>query len=315
MKAVILDSATLGDDIDLSPIKSIAEVHEYRATRSFEVEERIKNADAVIVNKIKLGRDNLKDAKNLRLICVTATGYDNIDTAYCKERGIALYNVPKYSTDSVSQITVAMALTLVCRLDEYRQFVNSGEYSRSGIANKLTPVYHELSSMTWGVVGGGAIGSRVANIAEALGCRVLMCRRKQDEKYETCSIDDLCRRSDVISLHVPLTAETEHLINEQRISLMKKNAIIINMARGRVADEDALVRAVEAERIGGIGIDVYAEEPFDTKHPYARILGRPNVCLTPHMAWGSAEARARCVSVVAQNILSFCSGSSTNRIV
>ena len=315
MKTVILDSATLGDDIDLSPIKNIAEVHEYRATLPCEIKERIIDAEVVIVNKIKLGRHNLDDARSLRLICVTATGYDNIDTEYCKERGIALCNVPKYSTDSVAQITVAMALTLVCRLEEYRQYVNSGEYSRSGVANKLTPVYHELSSMTWGIVGGGAIGSRVAGIAEALGRKVIMCRRNKDEKYETCNIDDLCRRSDIISLHVPLTNETEHLINEQRISLMKKNAIVINVARGKVADEEALVRAIETGRIGGIGIDVFSKEPFEPDHPYERILGRPNVCLTPHMAWGSAEARARCVSVVAENILAFISKTNTNRIV
>ena len=315
MKTVILDSATLGDDIDLSPINNIADVCEYRSTLPCEVEERVRDAEVIIANKIKLGRHNLEGAKALRLICVTATGYDNVDTSYCLERGIALYNVPKYSTDSVSQITVAMALTLVCRLEEYRQYVNSGEYSLSGVANKLTPVYHELSSMTWGIVGGGAIGSRVAGIAEAFGCKVLVCRRQQDEKYETCDIDELCRRSDIISLHVPLTEQTENLINEQRISLMKKNAIVINVARGKVADEEALTRAIEEGRIGGLGIDVFSKEPFDTEHPYSRILGHPNVCLTPHMAWGSAEARARCVSVVAKNILSFYEGSDTNRIV
>ena len=315
MKAVILDSATLGDDIDLSPICRVATVREYRATLPTEVEDRIADAEVIIVNKIKLGEFNLENAKKLRLICVTATGYDNIDTAYCQKRGIALYNVPKYSTDSVSQITVAMALSLASKLKEYRDFVSSGEYSASGIANRLTPVYHELSAMTWGVVGGGAIGSRVASIAEALGCKVLMCRRQQDERYENCNIDDICRRSDIISIHVPLTEETEGLINEQRISTMKKNAIVINVARGRVVDEGALVKAIEEDRIGGIGIDVFSTEPFGTEHPYSKILDRPNVCLTPHMAWGSFESRARCVEIVAKNITSFESGCDTNRII
>ena len=315
MKAVILDSATLGDDIDLSPLSRVASVCEYRSTLPTEVEERIIDAEVVIVNKIKLGASNLENAKELRLICVTATGYDNIDTEYCQKRGIALYNVPKYSTDSVSQITVAMALTLASKLKEYTDFVSSGEYCTSGIANRLTPVYHELSSMTWGVVGGGAIGSRVASVAEALGCKVLMCRRRQDERYENCNIDDICRRSDIISLHVPLTEDTEGLINAQRISIMKKTAILINVARGKVTDEEALVKAIEEDRIGGIGIDVFSTEPFGTDHPYSRILNRPNVCLTPHMAWGSYESRARCVETIAKNITSFENGNPENRII
>ena len=315
VKIVILDSATLGNDIDPSPIYKCGKVSEYPSTLPNEVAERIGEAEVIVVNKIKLNASNLEGAKALRLICVTATGYDNIDTEYCAARGIALYNVPKYSTDSVSQVTVAMALSLVNRLKEYRDYVSSGQYSASGVANKLTPVYHELSSMTWGIVGGGAIGSRVAAVASALGCHVIVCRRSPDPIYETCDIDTLCQRADIISLHVPLTDETRGMISRARIEKMKKDAILINVARGAVTDEEALADAIEDGRLGGIGIDVFSEEPFGTSHPFSRIAHRHNVCLTPHMAWGSFEARTRCVEIIAKNIDAFFTGDSTNRII
>ena len=315
MKIVILDSATLGEDIDLSPIYAVGEVTEYKSTAVDKVEERLKDAEVVVVNKIKLGRHNLDSAGSLRLICVTATGYDNIDTEYCKSRGIALYNVPAYSTDSVAQLSVAMALSLACSLNDYTDFVNSGEYSASGVANRLVPVYHELSSMTWGVVGGGAIGSRVAEIATALGCRVIICRRKKDDRYENADIDTLCCEADIVSLHVPLTEETAGLISRERISKMKKGAILINVARGAVTDEEAVADAIENGHLGGIGVDVYSKEPFGKEHPYSRILGRKNVILTPHMAWGAYEARERCIKTIAENILSFIEQKNINRIV
>ncbi len=315
MKIVILDSATLGDDIDLSPIYAAGEVTERRATPADEVESAIKDAEIIVVNKIKLDRNNLARARSLRLICVSATGYDNIDTEYCKERGIALCNVPAYSTDSVAEVTAAMALSLVCRLSEYTAFVNSGEYTASGVANRLVPPYREISALTWGIVGGGAIGSRVAEIAVALGCRVLMCRQKKDERYENVDIDTLCRCSDIISLHVPLTDSTRGLISRERIDQMKDGAILINVARGAVTDEAALADGIMSGKLGGLGVDVYSAEPFGEGHPYSRLMGKSNVILTPHMAWGASEARARCVSIIAKNIAEFKKGGLLNRIV
>lgn len=315
LNIVILDSATLGSDIDLSPIYAKGQVTEYRSTPDTEVAERIKNTDVIVVNKIKLGEHNMKDADSLKLICVTATGYDNIDTAYCKSRGISLYNVPAYSTASVAQITMAMALSLVSHLSEYRDFVNSGEYSASGVANRLTPVYHELSSMTWGVVGGGSIGSEVAKIASAFGCKILICRRKPDKRYECCDMDTLCEKSDIISLHVPLSDETRGMISKERIEKMKNNAILINVARGAVVDEAAVAEAIECGKLGGIGIDVFSKEPFPEDHPYNRLLSKSNVILTPHMAWGSYEARNRCIEVIAKNISSFENNGITNKII
>jgi len=315
MKITVLDKSTLGEDIDLSPIYALGDVCEYDTTAPEDIANRIKDTDVVIINKIKLNESNLKYADNLKLICVAATGYDNIDTTYCNNAGIALYNVPGYSTDSVAQVTLSMVLSLVTHLKEYTAFAHSGEYTKSGIANKLTPVYHELSSLTWGVVGGGGIGTKVAKIAQAIGCKVLMCRRKQEGDFELADIDTICKECDVISLHVPLSDETRNLINADRIASMKKTAIVVNTARGAVADEKALAKAVKGGNIGGIGIDVYSAEPFGENHPYNEILGLDNVILTPHMAWGSFEARNRCVRIMAENIKRFYENDNTNRIV
>lgn len=315
MKIAVLDKSTLGADIDLSPIYALGEVTEFETTSPELVAERIADTEVVIINKIKLNESNLKNAEKLKVICIAATGYDNIDTDYCKIAGIAVCNVPGYSTDSVAQVTLSMALSLITHLKEYERFVNSGEYTKTGIANRLTPVYHELSTLTWGVVGGGGIGMKVAEIADAFGCKVMICRRKQEGRFPVVDIDTLCKESDIISLHIPLSDETRNLINADRIAEMKKNAIVINTARGAVADEKALANAVKEGKIGGLGVDVYSVEPFDKNHPYNEILGFDNVCLTPHMAWGSYEARNRCVKIIAENIESFFKNENKNRIV
>ena len=314
MKIVILDSGTLGADIDLSPIAVLGEVIEHKATPPEEVAAKLVCADVAVLNKVKLNKDNLSGAKNLKLICVAATGYDNIDVEFCREHGIALCNVPGYSTNNVAQLSVAMALSLVTHLDEFRSFVHSGEYSRSGSANRLEPIYHEIAGMTWGVVGGGGIGSKVAEIATALGCRVLLCRRKPETRYEAADIDRICRECDIISLHVPLSDETRGMISRKRIASMKDGVVIVNTARGAVCDEQAIADGVLSGKIGALGCDVYSKEPFGEDHPFSAIIDRSNVCLTPHMAWGSSEARNRCVRKMAENITEFYKGNIHNRI-
>ena len=314
MKIVVLDAATLGGDLDLSPLYALGEVVAYDGTPVAEIPARIADADITISNKLKLNRENLSGAKNLKLICVCATGVDCIDLDYCREAGIGLCNVPGYSTESVSQLTLTMALSLMGHLREYRRHVHSGAYSRGGVANCLTPVWHEIAGKTWGVIGGGNIGQRVAGLAEAFGCKVLMCRRKEDGRYENADVDTLCEKADIISVHVPLTDETRGMIGAEQIAKMKKNAIFINVARGLVADEEALTRAIEEDRIGGLGVDVFSVEPFGADHPYMRILGRDNVILTPHTAWGAAETRNRCLAIVADNIAAWQQGGKQNRV-
>lgn len=315
MKIAVLDAKTLGEDLDLSPLKSLGEVLEYPTTSPCQMSERLRDVTVAVVNKIKMNRATLNGADSLRLICVAATGFDNIDREYCSEKGIAVCNVPAYSTDSVAQLTVSMALSLVTHLTEYRGFVHSGKYSCSDAANRLTPVYHEIAGLTWGVVGGGGIGTRVAEVAKALGCRVLMCRRKPETRFQAADIDTLCEQSDIISLHVPLNDETRHLINAERLKKMKKTAVLINVARGAVTDEEAVAEAVESGELGALGVDVYSVEPFPRNHPFSRLLKRDNVLLTPHMAWGAFEARTRCLQVIAENIEAFLNGEKKNRIV
>jgi len=315
MKIVVLDKDTLGEDIDLTPFAAVGEVKVYENTAQEELVDHIDDAEVVILNKVKLSGDVLCRAKKLKLICVAATGYDNIDVRYCKENSIALCNVPGYSTDSVAQLTVAMVLSLATHLNEYRGYVHSGAYTESGVANLLTPAYHELSSMTWGVVGGGNIGMKVAEIAAAMGCRVMVFRRKEEGVFPVVDLDTLCKECDVISLHLPLNEQTRGIFSRERIESTKKGVIIVNTARGAVTDEQALADAVCSGHIGGLGADVYSKEPFGTEHPFYKLLGKANVCLTPHMAWGSVEARARCVNEMAENIRCFYMGETRNRIV
>ncbi len=315
MKIVMLDAGTLGADLSLSSVTSLGEVTVYTSTRPNQVVERLADAEVAVLNKIKMTREVLQNAPRLRLICVTATGYDNIDLDACRALGITLCNVPAYSTDSVAQVTLSMALSLVTHLPAYRAHVHGGRYMASGVANHLTPVYHELSSLTWGVVGSGHIGGQVARVAEAFGCRVLVCRRTTDPHYPTVDIDTLCREADIISVHLPLTEKTRGIISRERIASMKQGAIFINVARGAVTDEAALADAVESGHLGGLGVDVFTTEPFGADHPFARLLDRENVCLTPHMAWGSFEARGRCLAVVADNIRGFFAKNVQNKIV
>lgn len=313
MKIVLLDYGTLGPEIDLSPLRSAGDLIAYEMTAQEEIAERIQDADVVITNKLKLNRQCMTLAKHLKLLCVTATGYDNVDIPFCTEQGIAVCNVPGYSTDSVAQLTIAVVLALSTKLLTYRDHVHSGYYSRSGIPNILTPVWHELAGKTWGIVGCGNIGRKVADVAKALGCKVLVYRRKPDPDYENADLDALLQQSDVVSVHLPLNDETRGILSKEKIALMKKDAIFVNVARGAVADEAALAEAVVAGNLGGLGVDVFSVEPLPADHPYNRIMDRDNVIFTPHSAWGSKEARNRCIREVAENIRAFARGENHNR--
>ena len=313
MKIVILDGKTLGDDINLNIFNGDVEI--YGTTEPEDVEKRILDAEVVILNKIKLNESNLKNSKELKLICVAATGYDNIDTDYCRQRGIAVCNVKGYSTQSVAQLTVSMVLSLMMHQKEYCDFVTSGKYTKSGVANRLSPTYYEMAGKTWGIVGLGDIGKQVAKVAEAFGCRVLAFKRTPDENYNCVSLLRLIKESDIISVHLPASEETYGIISKDIIAKMKKNAIFVNVARGAVVDEEALCDAVLENKIAGIGVDVYSKEPFDENHCFNKIMDRSNVILTPHIAWGAYESRVRCLEEIKKNIESFFLGEKRNRIV
>ncbi len=314
MKIVILDRLTLGDDLDISSASQFGELIVYDSTNPYEVSSHIADADVVFVNKVKLNESNLGEAHNLKLICEAATGYDNIDVEYCRKKGIAVCNVPGYSVYSVAQVTVSMVLYLVNHLKEYTGYTADGTYTNGGCANILTPVYHELLGKTWGIVGYGGIGSRVGEIAKALGCNVLAYKRTHVEGVECTDIDTLVEKSDIITIHIPLSDETGNLINEERIGNMKKNVIVVNTARGLVTDEVALCKALKNGEIAGLGADVYSKEPFDKESPFYEIKDYSNVCLTPHMAWGTAEARERCFEEMLLNMEAFFKGEMRNRV-
>ena len=315
MKISVLDKSTLGEDLDISPLYAYGETVIYDKTSPEEVASHIGDADAVFVNKVKLNRTNLLNATNLKIICEAATGYDNIDLDYCKEAGIAVCNVPAYSANSVSQVTVAMVMSLATHIPEYNRCVSSGDYTKSGIPNKLTPVFHELCGKKWGIIGYGNIGKKVGDVARALGCEIMVYKRTPEDGVNCVDIDTLLRESDIISVHLPHTPETDKIIDERRISLMKKDTIFVNVARGKVCDEEALCRAVLENKIRAIGVDVYSTEPFGEDSPYNLIMDRDNVCLTPHMAWGAYEARLRCFNIMLENLTSFIKGEEKNRIV
>ena len=314
MKITLLDAATLGYDMDFDKLGRFGELEVYQTTPSDKIEERISNSDIVIVNKVRLDGAVLKNARRVRLICEAATGYDNIDIEWCAAHGIAVSNVVGYSSDSVAQITVATVLSLVSHLNEYSNFVSDGSYSRSGVATRISPTYREISGSVWGIVGYGNIGRRVAEVAKALGCQVIVCKNTPVEGIECVDINELCKRSDIITLHTPLNDSTRGLIGREQIGLMKKTAIVVNESRGAVVDEETLAEAVKDGRIAGLGSDVYSVEPFSESHPYYEIKDRENVCFTPHMAWGSYEARERCLNEISKNILAFINGNRRNRV-
>ena len=314
MKIVFLDALTLGNDNELSGFSELGELVIYGGSTNAEVIERTRDCDVVVTNKLKLNESNLSLAHNLKLICVTATGFDNIDVNYAKSRGIGVCNVVGYSTSNVAQITVGMVLDLINRTDDYRASVKSGEYSARGVANVLSPTYHEIEGKTWGIVGFGNIGRRVARIADALGCRVLVNKREAISDFECVDIDTLCKECDIITLHTPLNDGTRGLISSERIAAMKEGVILVNVARGAVVDENAVANAFKIGKLGGFGCDVYSAEPFGKDHPYYEIKDMDNVILTPHMAWGSYEARLRLCNEVKENIIAFFKGDIKNRI-
>ncbi|MBP1555102.1 MAG: hydroxyacid dehydrogenase [Oscillospiraceae bacterium] len=316
MKIAVLDSSTLGDDLDLSPLMDDGnEVKVYYNTSNEQIPEHLQGCEVAVINKVKLRGETLCRCGSLRLICVAATGYDNVDIEYCRKNGIAVCNVVGYSTDSVAQLTAAMVLYLADHLPEYTEAVRSGDYTEGGVANMLVPVVHELAGKTWGIAGYGNIGRKVGTIAKALGCRVIVYKREPVEDADCVTIEELCSRSDILTVHLPLNDGTRGLFSAEMIALLKKDCIFVNVARGAVTDEEALAEALEEGRIAGLGVDVYSQEPFPQTHPFYRIKGRDNVCLTPHMAWGSYEARKRCLADIVESIRSFRDGGTRSRVV
>ena len=314
MKIVVLDRYSLGEDTPLDGLMKFGEVTVYDKTSSDEIEERVADADVLVLNKVRITESILAGAKCLKLICIFATGFDSIDISAARKYGVGVCNVPGYSTDSVALFTVANVLALFTHLREYNSYVVSGEYSTSGAPNRLVPVYHEIKGKTWGIVGLGNIGRAVAEVAKALGARVIANKRTPVSDYECVDIDTLCAESDIITVHCPLNDESRHMINKERIALMKNNVVIVNEARGAVLNEYDIAQAVKNGKIGAFGSDVYSSEPFSADHPFYEIKDFGNVLFTPHAAWGAYEARLRCINVICSNIEAFMRSERLNRV-
>lgn len=316
MKIVILERNSVGTDVSVDCISDFGEVTIYRNTVSVEeVRDRVKEADVIIANKSPLREETLKDAPNVKLICEFATGYDNCDLAYCKSRGIKVTNVRDYCTGMVAQHTFALALALSEKLPHYDNYVKSGEYSAQDRFSNFDLPFLELEGKTWGIVGMGNIGRRVAGIAEAMGCKVIfhsVTGKSTCTEYEQVNKEILLAESDFLSLHCPLSDLTRNFIDAAALRKMKKTAVLINVARGRVVDNTALYEALVKGEIAAAGLDVVENEPLELSNPLSKFKDSNRLIITPHLAWASVEARTRCVQGAYENIAAFLRGEDRN---
>lgn len=310
MKAVILDAESLGSDVDLSPLSQpVDHLEIHPMTTPDQVVERIQGCNIVIVNKVILGLEEMRSNPDLRLIAVTATGTNNIDLAAARERGIVVRNVTAYGTPTLVQHTFSLILALSNRLLDYVADVRDGHWSRSRTFCLMSHPIRELAGKKLGVVGYGEIGRAVARMGEAFGMEVLVAARPgQPPREGRVPWEEVLSQADVLSLHCLLNEQTRHLIGERELARMKRDAILINTARGGLVDELALADALRAGRLGGAGLDVLSQEPPPADHPLLA-PDLPNLIVTPHCAWASREARQRLIDKTGANIRDFIQGT------
>ena len=306
MKIVFMEAETLGEDIDFSAFNELGEVELYtRAQTIDENAERITDADIIVVNKLPVDKELLDSAANLKLIALSATGTNNVNFDYTNSRNIIVKNVKGYSTNSVVQHTFAMLLYLYEKLGSYDRFVKNGHYSKYHMFSCFTPYFNELHGKTWGIIGLGAIGKGVADLAKAFGCNVLYYStsgKNNNRDYTKVDLDTLLSESDIVSLHCALTDTTQKIINADTLSKMKPSAVLLNLGRGPLINESDLATALDNATIAAAGLDVLCKEPIAADNPLLNIKDTDKLLITPHMAWGTIEARARCVKEVYNNI-------------
>lgn len=317
MKIVVLERNSVGTDIPVE-FEELGEVTYYENTVSCEeVRQRTREAEVIVANKAPLNEESLREAENVKLICLFATGFDNVDLIYCKKRGIQVSNAVNYSTDAVAQHTFTLALALCEKLAHYDHYVKSGAYAAQQRFSNFDEAYRELAGKTWGIVGMGNIGRKVAKIAEAFGCRVIfhsVTGKSTVKEYEQVDKETLLAESDFLSLHCPLSDLTRDFIDYEALCKMKKDAILINVARGPVVNNSDLYRALNEGQIMAAGLDVLEKEPITAENPLSRIQDSNRLIITPHLAWASVEARMRCVQEVRENILAFRRGEQRNMV-
>lgn len=308
MKLVFLDKKTIGDDIDFSEFDALGEVASYDFSIPEEVPGRVTDADVLIVNMVPINEYTIRTAKKLKLVCVAATGTDNLDKEYLAGRGIAWRNVAGYSSDSVAQHTFAMLLYLMEHLRYYDDYVRSGQYIGDYMFAHMSTSFHRIAGRTWGIIGLGAIGRKVAEAARAFGADVIYCSvsgAPKQEGYRQVPLEPLLRESDIVSVHVPLNPHTVGLINANEFGLMKPEAIFLNLSRGAVVVETALVEALNTGKIAAAGLDVIQEEPMSAFSPLLGVADKNRLLITPHIGWASVETRMDLLRVVAGQIKQF----------
>ncbi len=318
MNLVFLERESFGTDISIEPFREFGDVTVYPVLDVERMPERVRDAEILFINKAPVNETTMRDARRLKLICEMATGFDNVDLAWCREHGVAVVNTPDYSTTAVAQHTFALALALLGKTVHYDDTVKSGYYASQSQFTIFDQPILELAGKTWGIAGMGHIGALVAKIAEAFGCRVISYstsgRMHPDSPYPEVSFEELLEQSDVLSLHCPLTERTHHLIDREALSKMKPDSILINVARGKVVDQAALAEALLENRIGGAGLDVLEEEPMRQDNPLLAVTDSGRLIVTPHMAWASVEARQRDADITYENIRAFLAGKRLNRV-
>ena len=306
LKIVFLDAQTLGSDISLAPVSDLGDYVSYPFTKPEDVLSRIAGFDVVITNKVWMGKEQIDASPALKLICVAATGTNNVDTAYAASKGIPVRNAVDYSTESVTQVTWMHILNLVGKARYFDDYVKDGSYSASGCFTNATVPFFELRGKTYGTVGLGNIGSRVSAVAEAFGMKVLYyptSGKPHSDRYEAdTDLDSFLSRCDVVSVHCPLNERTDGLIGYGQLALMKRSAVIVNMGRGGIVVEADLARALDEGLIAGAATDVFTKEPLPSGHPYLKMQHPERLLLTPHIGWASREARICLVDKIAANI-------------
>ncbi len=314
MNIVITDADTVtGGDLSFDVFNRFGTVTVYGLTAPDEVAERIESADIVLCNKTPMTADNMKNAKNLKFIGLFATGFNNIDLNFTDSHGITVCNVPGYSTDAVAQQTFALILETVNRTHDYNDLVAKGDWIKSRTFSFFPLPMLELSGKTIGIVGYGSIGQRVADIAKAFSMKVLVYKRHpiNDNSVTQVTLDELLRKSDIVSLHCPLNADSADMMTRESFSKMKQGAIFINTARGGLVDEHALKEALISGHLLGAGLDVLRQEPMAADCP---LLGVKNCIITPHVAWAGLETRRRLMGIVESNIEAFLNGTPKNTV-
>lgn len=304
MKIVFLDAATMGD-VSFSPISALGDLECFQTSDREEALQRVKDAEVLIINKIKVDKELVDAAPKLRLICEAATGVNNIDLEYAASKGIPVRNAVGYSTDSVVQMTFMMILSLVGRCRYFDDFVKSGEYSRSGLFTDVSTMFFELRGKRLGIIGLGNIGGNVAKVGEAFGMNVSYFSTSgtsHSKDYPSVDLDTLMSSSDIISIHAPYNERTAGLVGAEQLRKMKSTAYIVNMGRGGIIDEAALAEAIDGGWIAGAGVDVFTAEPLPADNPLLNVRNRDRLILTPHIGWASIEARERLVAMIADNI-------------